>query len=114
MDDSPAMNERQNALLQSWPDDVEQDAQPTTDTAGYASANPPYAPEPNPDDKHWYESKTIWFNLISGAASMATLATPALEHSLTAVDFAVLLAVVNLVNAVLRKFTDKPIKQGGV
>lgn len=85
----------------------------SNELAGYAIANPPYAPEPDADAKHWYESKTIWFNLITGAASMATLATPALEHAFTAVDFAIVLAIVNLINAVLRKFTDKPIKPGG-
>ncbi|WP_199508604.1 MULTISPECIES: hypothetical protein [unclassified Psychrobacter] len=66
-----------------------------------------------PPPKHWYQSKTIWFNVISGGAALASSATPALENMLTAVDFAILLAVVNLINAVLRKFTNKPIKGGG-
>lgn len=114
--DYPAMNERQHVLLQSWPDDAGQDAQSTTDTAGYAVANSPYAPppEPKPDAKHWYESKTIWFNAIVVAVGLATSATPALEQYMSAEMYGVIASFVAFVNAVLRLVTGQPIKKGGV
>lgn len=76
--------------------------QPTTD-------QPMLPPEP----KHWYQSKMIWFNLIVGAAALATSATPALEQHMSPEVYAVLLATVNFINAVLRLVTGQPIKGGG-
>lgn len=108
-DDYPAMNERQNALLQSWPDD----AKPKADTAGYAIANQTYTPEPPPKPKHWYESKTIWFNAIVVAVGLATSATPALEQYMSAEMYGVIASFVAFVNAILRLATGQPIKQGG-
>ncbi|WP_019672291.1 hypothetical protein [Psychrobacter lutiphocae] len=66
--------------------------------------------------KHWYQSKTIWFNAILGflalIVSILDPLIPQLEAFMTAENFGLLLASVNLINAVLRKFTHKAIKGG--
>jgi len=70
-------------------------------------------PMPTPEPKHWYQSKMIWFNLIIGAAAIATSATPSLEQHMSPEGYAVLLATVNFINALLRLVTGQPIKGGG-
>ena len=67
-------------------------------------------PPDNEDAKHWYESKTIWFNMIFIAASLATAATPALEQYMSAETYSVLASGVAFINAVLRLATGQPIK----
>ena len=69
----------------------------------------PLSPEP----KHWYESKTIWFNLIITAMTLATAATPSLEALMTPEVYGVLATGVAFINAILRLLTGKPIKGGG-
>ncbi|WP_201594827.1 hypothetical protein [Psychrobacter fulvigenes] len=66
-----------------------------------------------PPPKQWYESKTIWFNAIVVAVSLATSATPALESFMSAEVYAVIASFVAFVNAVLRLVTGRPIKSGG-
>lgn len=65
----------------------------------------------NPDDcsKCWYKSKTIWFNIIVAAMTMATAATPSLEPLMTAEVYGVLASGVAFINAILRLVTGKPI-----
>tara|TARA_R110002051_G_scaffold183589_1_gene253134 strand:- start:24531 stop:24965 length:435 start_codon:yes stop_codon:yes gene_type:complete len=139
-DDYPAMNERQNALMQAWSDDAGQNAQPTHygfDSAsaadesrvltidelpkhdnGYIPPNedgflPAQYGQVTPPEKHWYESKTIWFNAIVVAVGLATSATPALEQYMSAEMYGVIASFVAFINAVLRLATGQPIKKGG-
>jgi hypothetical protein len=65
------------------------------------------------EPKHWYESKTIWFNLIITAMTLATSATPNLEALMTPEVYGVLATGVAFINAILRLLTGKPIKGGG-
>lgn len=60
--------------------------------------------------KIWWHSKTMLFNLVVFAASLATAATPALEKCLSQDSYAVLVSAVALINAVLRLVTKEPIK----
>ena len=66
-----------------------------------------------PESKHWYESKTIWFNLIITAMTLVTSATPSLETLMTPEVYGVLATGVAFINAILRLLTGKPIKGGG-
>ncbi|ERL56157.1 hypothetical protein [Psychrobacter aquaticus] len=71
-------------------------------------------PMPTPSEpKHWYESKTIWFNLIITAMTLATAATPSLEQYMNAEVYGVIATGVAFINAVLRLVTGQPIKGGG-
>lgn len=65
------------------------------------------------EPKHWYQSKTIWFNLIVTAATLASSATPALEQHMSAEVYGVIASGVSFINAILRLITGKPIKGGG-
>lgn len=65
------------------------------------------------EPKHWYQSKTIWFNLIVTAATLASSATPALEQHMSAEVYGVIASGVSFINAILRLVTGKPIKGGG-
>ncbi len=139
-DDYPAMNERQNALLQSWPDDAGRSAEPTRyehelSVDDLPKHNNDYKPrgvryiddasssddrymtavsgQVTPPEKHWYESKTIWFNAIVVAVGLATSATPALEQYMSAEMYGVIASFVAFINAVLRLATGQPIKKGG-
>ncbi|AOY43451.1 MULTISPECIES: hypothetical protein [unclassified Psychrobacter] len=67
-----------------------------------------------PPEKHWYESKVIWFNAIVIAVGLATSATPALEQYMSAEMYGVIATFVAFINAVLRLVTGQPIKSGGV
>ncbi|WP_131669813.1 hypothetical protein [Psychrobacter pygoscelis] len=69
--------------------------------------------KPPNDSKHWYQSKTIWFNLIFILASLLTTVAPTLEQYTSAEMYGVLATAVALINALLRLITDQPIKQGG-
>lgn len=62
-----------------------------------------------PAPKHWYQSKTVWFNVFVIGASLATTATPALEQYMSPESYGLLTAVVGVVNAVLRFATSRPI-----
>ena len=64
----------------------------------------------NQESKHWWQSKTLWFNAIVIAVSLATAATPALEQHLSPEVYAVIASGVAFVNAVLRLVTGKKIK----
>jgi len=66
-----------------------------------------------PEPKHWYQSKTIWFNLIITAMTLATAATPSLEALMTPEVYGVLATGVAFINALLRLMTGQPIKTGG-
>lgn len=59
--------------------------------------------------KSWYQSKTIWFNLVTVIVTFATLYgyTPDIELSQKITAFLLVLAPV--VNVVLRLFTTKAI-----
>lgn len=70
-------------------------------------------PIPTPEHKAWYESKTIWFNLIITAMTLATAATPSLEALMTPEAYGVLATGVAFINAILRLVTGKPIKGSG-
>lgn len=67
-------------------------------------------PMPTPEHKAWYESKTIWFNLIITAMTLVTAATPSLEAMMTPEVYGVLATGVAFINAILRLLTGKPIK----
>ena len=72
--------------------------------------NTAYLLPPQPEPKPWYASKTIWFNLIIAAMTMATAATPSLEPLMTPEVYGVLATGVAFINAILRLVTGKPIK----
>ena len=59
--------------------------------------------------KHWWESKTIWFNAFVIVAGLATSATPALEQHMKPEAYALLTSIVGVVNAWLRFSTSKGI-----
>ncbi len=82
----------------------------TPDEDGYLPAQ--YG-QVTPPPKHWYESKTIWFNAIVVAVGLATSATPALESYMSAEMYAVIATFVAFINALLRLVTGQPIKTGG-
>jgi hypothetical protein len=63
-----------------------------------------------PPNKNWYQSKTIWFNLIVTAATLATSATPSLEMHMTPEVYGAIASGVAFINALLRIVTGKPIK----
>lgn len=65
-----------------------------------------------PEPKHWYQSKTIWFNAAVVAVGLATSATPALEQYMSAEMYGVIATFVAFVNAILRLVTGQPIKGG--
>lgn len=65
------------------------------------------------EPKHWYQSKTIWFNLIVTAATLASSAIPALEQHMSAEVYGVIASGIAFLNAILRLVTGKPIKGGG-
>ena len=65
-----------------------------------------------PPPKHWYESKTIWFNAIVIAVGLASSATPALEQYMSAEMYGVIASFVAFINAILRLATGQPIKGG--
>lgn len=71
----------------------------------------------NNQDKHWYQSKTMWFNGILGVLAIMVSVLdpfmPQLEAYMTPENFGLLLASVNLINAILRKHTTQAIKKGG-
>lgn len=67
----------------------------------------------SPEPKHWYQSKTIWFNLIITAMTLATAATPSLETLMMPEVYGVLATGVAFINAILRLVTGKPIKGSG-
>lgn len=69
-------------------------------------------PMPPADPKHWYESKTIWFNAIIVLVGLATSATPALEQYMSAEMYGVITGFVAFINAILRLATAQPIKGG--
>lgn len=108
--DYPAMNEQQNVLLHSWPDDGLESQTIAPDENRFLPAQ--YG-QVTPPPKHWYESKTIWFNAIVIAVGLATSATPALESYMSADMYGVIASFVAFVNAILRLATGQPIKQGG-
>lgn len=62
------------------------------------------------NSKYWWQSKTIWFNFVVIAVSLATAATPALEQHLSPEVYAVIASGVAFINAVLRLVTGKKIK----
>lgn len=64
-----------------------------------------------PPEKHWYQSKTIWFNLAVMVVGLATAATPALEQYMSAEAYAVVAAGVAFVNTAMRVATGQPIKK---
>lgn len=141
--DYPAMNEHQQALMRALSSgDSGLKAQPTRfgvdeasgadesyehqltidelpkhgnglvylDEAGFLPAQ--YG-QVTPPEKHWYESKVIWFNSIVIAVGLATSATPALESYMSAEMYGVIATFVAFINAVLRLVTGQPIKSGG-
>ena len=79
------------------------------DEAGFVTAQ--YG-QVTAEPKHWYQSKTIWFNLIVTAATLASSATPSLEALMTPEVYGVLATGVAFINAILRLLTGKPIKGG--
>ena len=61
------------------------------------------------DDKKWYKSKTVWFNIVSGGIAIAT----ALQNSALASDPKVQAGValfITLGNVALRFVTEEAIK----
>ena len=83
---------------------------PNLDHVAQQSATTTPMPPDNDDGKHWYESKTIWFNFLFILVSLVTYMTPALEQYMSAETYSVLASGVAFINAVLRLATGQPIK----
>ena len=64
-----------------------------------------------PPEKHWYQSKTIWFNLLVIVFGVIAEITPALEQHMSADVYAVLATFVSFINAVMRLSTAQAIKK---
>jgi hypothetical protein len=65
--------------------------------------------------KKWYQSKTVWFNIltIGGAVAGGMLGIlPSFSPLLTEQTYALLLVTVSTVNVVLRAVTNGPIEWG--
>lgn len=64
------------------------------------------------DGKHWYQSKTIWFNAITGAVALATTVekSPFASDPKVQAGFALFVAIGN---SVLRFLTDQPLNTPG-
>ncbi|WP_288776803.1 hypothetical protein [uncultured Psychrobacter sp.] len=76
--------------------------------------NQPSQPIPSkPQAKPWWQSKTIGFNSLVLVATTITAAVPALQQSMTAENYAVLVNAVALGNAILRLYTNKQIDNIG-
>lgn len=58
--------------------------------------------------KKWYQSKTIWFNVILGLAAAVSAVSE--SGNLSAEQASVLAAVGALANLALRFFTDAPLE----
>lgn len=65
--------------------------------------------------KRWFESKTVWFNIITGLVSLAVVLMEALDK-LALTEFQatlaaiILTAFINIGNLVLRMITTKAIQ----
>ena len=62
-----------------------------------------------PTTKPWYESKTMWFNLISGALVLAGALVPGLRAFISPEGYEIITAAVVFGNAVLRSVTSQGI-----
>jgi len=60
--------------------------------------------------KKWYESKTMWVNILSAVGAVALVVGVEISAENQAEIVAGILAAVNVVNIVLRKVTDKGIE----
>lgn len=72
----------------------------------------PPKPIPNSQPKHWYTSKTVWFNILTiGAGIVGGVAglLPMLELVISPTVYAVTLFVLGVVNVILRTLTNGPI-----
>ena len=60
--------------------------------------------------KNWYQSKTMWLNIVVASTGAAVMYLPMLESMLPDNAFAILLFTSNAINMVLRKVTTAAIK----
>jgi len=60
--------------------------------------------------KKWYQSKTMWLNIVLATTGAGVLYLPMLETVLPNNAFAILLFSSNAINMVLRKVTTEAIK----
>ncbi len=60
--------------------------------------------------KNWYQSKTMWLNIVVASTGAAVMYLPMLESMLPDNAFAILLFSSNAINMVLRKVTTAAIK----
>ena len=60
--------------------------------------------------KNWYQSKTMWLNIVLAITGAAVMYLPMLESVLPNNAFAILLFSSNAINMVLRKVTTAAIK----
>lgn len=61
------------------------------------------------ENKPWWESKTIWLNVAVGVLAGVEVATDALKPVLPPEALGGVLALVSVINVVLRSVTGKPI-----
>lgn len=59
--------------------------------------------------KHWWQSRVIWFNAFVILAGLITNGVPSLEKYMTPESFALLNAIMGVVNMALRLNTSKGI-----
>lgn len=69
-------------------------------------------PQPQPQPKAWYKSKTLWLNMGVAAVGLATSAQPQIEGMVSAEIFGLITAGIGFANAALRFATKKPIGKG--
>ena len=60
--------------------------------------------------KNWYQSKTMWLNIVLATTGAAVMYLPMLESILPDNAFAILLFSSNAINMALRKVTTAAIK----
>ena len=60
------------------------------------------------ENKSWFHSKTIWFNIVSGIVTVA--ASFQSESGMSPQTASILASVVTVGNVILRFITEKPIK----
>ena len=61
------------------------------------------------EEKPWWASRTVWFNVIAGALLALEMNLPSLQGTIDAGTYAYLLVTVNIVNVILRTITKAPV-----
>jgi len=61
------------------------------------------------EEKNWYNSRTIWVNLVAGIFALLAVIGFTPENISQEETVAAIMAIISAINILLRFFTDKPI-----